>query len=131
MIELLNMGISEDNIQNMLELNPDIKELTSIDIKDKINILKNIDCTDNEIRNIFSTNSLFLTKSNRDIILLINKLNSLGFNTLNILFDSNPFILNLDSYEIDDYIKNRLNNNESLENIVDELESNTFLFNDI
>ena len=55
----------------------------------------------------------------------------LGFDTLNILLDGNPYILNLDAYEIEEYIKDRENNGEQLEDIVDDMSSNPYLFTEI
>ena len=54
-----------------------------------------------------------------------------GFTTLNILFDGNPYILNLDDFEIENYIENREKEGEKVEDIVDDLESNPYLFQEI
>ena len=130
MEELFNLGISEDTIKTMMELNPNIKEITNKEINDKIKILKGINCTDSQIKNIISSNSLYLDKLNEDIIKLIKYLLEKGFRTLNILFDSNPYILNLEVFEIDNYINKRLSS-EKLEDIIDDLDSNPYLFNEI
>ena len=50
---------------------------------------------------------------------------------LNILLDSNPYILNLEVFEIEKYIYERLNKDEELEDIIDDLESNPQLFNEL
>ena len=130
-LELYKLGISENTIMEMIELNPDIKELDDNEINEKIEILKSINCNDRQIKNIISSNAMYLSKLNTDIINLLNRLNSLGFNSLNILIDSNPYILNLDVFEVDNYIDKRLKNGEVLEDIVDDLESNPSLFLDI
>ena len=127
MEELFNLGISNNTIKNMLELVPNIKEMSNKDIIDKINILKNINCSDYQITNIISSNPMYLDRTNEEILKLLEKLNDLGFNTLNILFDANPYILNLEPYEIDNYIKNRLEKNEKLEDIIDDMDSNPYL----
>lgn len=131
MEELFNLGISNNTIKNMLELVPNIKEMSNKDIIDKINILKNINCSDYQITNIISSNPMYLDRTNEEILKLLQKLNNLGFNTLNILFDANPYILNLETYEIDNYIKNRLEKNETLEDIIDDMDSNPYLFNEL
>ena len=131
MEELFNIGISNNTIKNMLELVPNIKEMSNKDIIDKINILKNINCSDYQITNIISSNPMYLDRTNEEILKLLQKLNDLGFNTLNILFDANPYILNLEPYEIDNYIKNRLEKNETLEDIIDDMDSNPYLFNEL
>ena len=131
MEELFNLGINENDIKNMLELNSDLKDITNNEIKEKVMLLRSINCSDNDIKNIISSNSLFLTRTNGEIVKLIECLTKYGFTTLNILFDSNPYILNLEPFEIKDYIESRLDNKESLEDIVDDLETNLYLFNEM
>jgi len=131
MIELYNMGISDNTIKNMIDLVPEIKDISSSEILEKKELLEKIKCTDYQMMNIISSNPQYLNRTNSEIINLIQKLNSLGFDTLNILFDSNPYILNLDPFEIDNYINIRLSNGELIEDIVDDLETNTYLFNEI
>lgn len=131
MDELFDLGLSDETLKNMIELNPLIMKLSNEEVLDKINLLKSINCSSNQISNIIGSNSMLLTRSNTDIIKLINYLNELGFSSLNILFDSNPYILNLDIFEIRNYIEDRISNGESLEDIIDDLDSNTYLFNEI
>lgn len=131
MIELLNMGISENTIKSMLELEPSLTELKKEEIIDKKIILEKIGCSNNQIINITSSNPSYLDRTNGEIIKLINCLNSYKFNNLNILFDSNPYILSLEPFEINNYVNNKLNNGERLEDIVDELDSNPYLFNEM
>lgn len=131
MNELLNFGLSENTIKAMIEENDEILNLTDDEVIDKENLLRNINCSEEQVINIISSNASFLSAHNNDIIDLFNTLISYGFTTLNILIDSNPYILNLQAYEIKNYINNRLNKNENLEMIIDELESNSILFNEI
>ena len=131
MEELFNLGISDTTIKCMIELNPNIKEMSSEQIKEKEIILEKINCSSNQIRNIISSNALYLDRTNDEVIKLINTLIKYNFKTLNILFDSNPFILNLEPFEIENYIQNRINNGEILEDIIDDLDSNPYLFNEL
>ena len=94
-------------------------------------LLKIIQCSDNQIINIISSNSLYLSKTKEEYLKLINYLIKKKFNTLNILFDSNPYILNLEPYEIEKYINNRINNGELEEDIIDDLDSNPYLFSEV
>ena len=59
---------------------------------------------------------------------LINKLLSLGFTNLNLLFDANPFFLNLDSFEIDEFIKEKQKDDMLLVDIIDLIDSNPYIF---
>lgn len=128
---LKDLSISEKTINQMKEICPNIKELKGDDILKKIEMLKNIKCDDIQIRNIISSNALFLDRSNTDIEKLIALLKDLGFEYLNLLFDGNPNILNLDDFEIKNYINKRKNNGELLEDIVDDMSSNLFIFEEI
>ena len=131
MIELYNIGISDNNIKNMLEIVPEIKDMTVNEILEKKIILEKAKCNDYQITNIISSNPQYLNRTNSEVINLIQKLINLGFKPVNILLDSNPYILSLEPFEIDNYINNRLSKGELLEDIIDDLDSNPYLFNEM
>ena len=131
MHELYNLGLNDKTIETMIEMNEEIKDITSQELKEKQIILKKVKCTENQIINIISSNSMFLTRTTEEILKLIGCLTKYGFDTLNILFDSNPYILNLEPFEIENYINERIENGEELEEIIDDLDSNPYLFNEI
>ena len=131
MIELYNLGISESTIKNMLEIEPDMKELSEKEMKEKIAILQELNCSKSQIISIISSNPHYLNRTNGEIIKLIKTLSNYGFDTLNILLDSNPYVLSLEPFEINNYIENRKNNGESLEDIIDDLDSNPYLFSEM
>ena len=131
MEELFNLGISEKTMNNILDINPYLKQISKDEILHKIQLLKSIDCSNREILNIISSNPLYLNQTNDKLVALFNYLLTLGFNTLDVLFDANPYILNLDVFEIEKYINIRINNGELLNNIIDDLDSNPYLFNEI
>lgn len=128
---LKKIGISEKTINQMEEICPNIKDLTNEEVLSKIEILKDINCDDIQIRNIISSNAMYLDKSNTNINKLINELRKLGFDNLDLLFDGNPNILNLDDFEVRKYIEDRERNGELLEDIVDDMSSNLFIFEEI
>jgi hypothetical protein len=131
MIKLYELGINEETINNMLELFPEIREISEEELNKKIVILEKLGCSRNQIINIIGSNPEYLTKSNKIVLELINRLIDLGFRNLNTLFDSNPFVLNFEKFEVDNYINKRKNNGESLEDIVDDLDSNPYLFSEV
>ena len=131
MIELYNMGISDTTLKSMIEINPEITELTNQEIIKKVEILKEINCNKSQILNIISSNPLFLSKTNGEIIKLLSFLTEMGFTSLNVLFDSNPYILNLEQFEIKNYINNRVSKGETIDEIIDDLDSNPYLFQEI
>jgi len=128
---LLNLGITEQEIMSMLEQYSFLKELSHKEIMDKIAILKYVNCQDRHIKNIIVSNPSFLDRLDTDIIKLIQKLFSLKITNLNLLFDTNPYLLNKDDYEIDNYIKEQLKEGKLLENIIDEFESNPYIIDEI
>ena len=131
MQELYNLGISENTIKSMLEFNPNLKDITDSEVIKKENILKSIGCSESQIVSIISSNAMYLDRIDNDVIELLTYLSRLGFSVLSVLIDSNPYILNLDVFEIENYIKSRLKNNELLEDIIDDLDSNPYLFNEM
>lgn len=131
MIELYNIGISEETIKNMLEVNPEIKDLSEKKIKEKMLILEKIGCFDDQIINIISSNPTFLSRTKGEILNLVKTLVDYKFKTLNILLDSNPYILNLEPFEIKNYIEKRVEQGELLEDVIDDLDSNPILFNEM
>jgi hypothetical protein len=130
-MELYNIGLGDSDIDEMLEQFPEIGDLSKNDIKEKEIILNELGCSNDQISNIFATNPEYLIRTNIEIIKLINKLLKLGFRTPNILLDTNPFILNLDPSSIDNYINKRIKNGDSLKKIIDDLDSDPYLFNEV
>lgn len=131
MVELFNLGLNDNDIKNMIALCPEIKELTDSEIISNIEILKSINCNERHIRNILICNPFYLNRTIEDISKLINKLIEIGITHVNLLFDSNPYLLNKDDYEIDEYINKLIKNGKTLEEIVDELDSNPFIIDEI
>ena len=131
MIGLFELGISEETINDMLEVSPEIKDMDKKDILKKVTVLEKLGCSNNQIINIIGSNPEYLTKSDRVILDLISKLIDLGFRNLNILFDANPYILNFESFEIDNYVNKRIEKGELLEDVVDDLDSNPYLFSEV
>ena len=128
---LFELGISDNDIKNMLEQCPDIMDMDYNEIRDKIDILRYIECNDRHIRNIIVSNPYYLDRINNDILKLIMYLKEIGISCINLLFDSNPYLLNRDVFEIREYIDSRKNNGMDLEEIIDEFESNPYIIDEI
>lgn len=128
---LNNLGIEEKDIKNMTEQCPNILSLEENEITRKVEILKQIGCKEEHIRNILICNPYYLDRLETDILNLIRYLIKNKFECLYLLFDSNPFILNKDVFEIEKYINDKIANEEQLEDIIDELDSNPYLFDEM
>lgn len=128
---LYDLEIKDDEIINMVSQCPVISELTEEEIMVKVEILKQIGCNDKHIRNILSSNPYYLDRLDTDVINLIKCLIKYKFECIYLLLDSNPYILNKDAFEIENYISDRIKQGESLEDVVDDLDSNPFLFEEM
>lgn len=93
--------------------------------------LKKIGCDERIIKNVIMSNEQVLSRSISDLEKLVAKLREIGLTDIVDLLDANPYILNLDAYEIDDYIKRKEESGESFDEIVDALESEPALFMEI
>ena len=130
MEELIKLGIDNNELEKIISGVNNINLLSNDEVKDKINYLISLNASIEEIKNIIICNSSYLVRLDKDVKNLVNCLINYGFINLNSLFDSNPFILNLDAFEVDNYIKERLKN-EELEIIVNDLIDNPDIFNEI
>lgn len=126
MQELFKYGFSDEEIKELINNNSELLELTDEDINKMINILLNIGCTIDIIKNIIISNIFYLNRMEKDVKDLIDKLYGLDIYNLNLLFDSNPFLLNKDVFEIDDFINRKLEDGMNMEDIIDIIESNLF-----
>lgn len=131
MLELYNLGISEDEIKLMIEQCSEILMMDASEIVEKVELLESIGCSNSQIKNIITCNPCYLSRFNEDIIKLFGKLIEIGIDSLELLFDSNPFLLNIDAFEIDEYIIKGLDKGLVLESIIDEIWCNPSIMDDI
>lgn len=122
MLYLYDIGFSDDDIRELLEINPELSNLLEEEIVQLVAVLKNINCSESIIKNIITSNSFYLNRCAEDVTELIYKLESLGIKRLDITFDSNPWLLNKDAFEIDDYIEEQQKLGKSLEDIIDSID---------
>ena len=126
MLELINLGIDENVVMNILNSNPDYRTLTMNQVNEKIYLLKNILCNDEQIENIIKLNPDYLNKSNTEVISLFNTLFDLGFENINEMIDLNPMILNIKSDELQKHVDYRMYNGETKDEIVNDLTITSF-----
>lgn len=131
MEELFQWNLNDFDIKEMVSINKDILSLDNEEIRNIVSILKYINCSDSEIRNILIINPNYLSRCYSDVIDLINKLKELKIDDLNELFNNNPHLLNKDAFEIEDYINDEISNDRKLEDIIDELVSNPFIIDEV
>lgn len=125
MEQLYSIGLNNQEIVNMLEVNQEIRNVTNEEIKGLCDLLRFIGCKDYHVKNILIANPFYLTRSVEDVQKLIQKLESLGIVHLETTFDSNPWLFNKDAFEIDEYIEERMSAGVSLEEVIDEIDAGT------
>lgn len=97
---LIRYGFSMEEIKNMMENNDEIERIPDKNIYDIIDILGSVGCLSNHIKNILYSNPFCLSRNPKDIKDLIKQLEDLRLTHLEILFDSNPYLLNIGENEI-------------------------------
>lgn len=100
-------------------------------MEELINFLKKIGCNERIIKNAIESNEQVLSRSVPDLEKLVAKLQEIGLTDIVDLLDANPYILNLDAYEINNYIKKKEESGESFDDIVAALETEPALFMEI
>ena len=131
MIEILfNLGIREEDLKFMIEQVPGILDMSDKEINDKIDMLRYVGCVDRHIKNIIISNPYYLDRLDDDILKLIGYLKQVGFSNINLLFDSNPFFLDKDVFEIKEYIDNKINDGYDISDIVDLISSNPYIIDE-
>ncbi len=131
MLELYNLGISEDEIKELIGQCGDIVFMDNDEVIEKIKLLEMIGCSNSQIRNIIICNPCYLIRFKEDLVGLFKKFIEIGIDGLEMLFDSNPFLLNIDAFEIDNYIKKKIYSGTSKEDILDGFWNNPNIIDEI
>lgn len=123
---LIKYGFTIEEFQNMLLDNPDISDITDNSILTIINYLVDNGCSNSQIRNILIANPYILSSDLDEISILIDRFKEL-FDNINLLFDSNPFILNWNLKKLNNFISKMIDSDYSMEYIYDYLLNNIVL----
>lgn len=102
---LIRYGFSIEEIKNMMDMNPEIEATEDKSIYKLIDILGAVGCLNNHIKNICTTNPFYLSSSIKNVESIIDKYKKIGLDNLYTIFDSNPYLLNMDQDIIDNLIK--------------------------
>lgn len=98
---LIRFGFTIEEINILMDSNEDISLISDNSVNEIIKLLKDNNCSNNTIKNIFICNPFVITNNIIDTAKLINKLKELGFTNINLLLDSNPYILNISDKELE------------------------------
>lgn len=119
---LVRYGFSIEDIKNMMDSNQEIENIEDSVILKLIKLLENENCSQDSIKNIFITNPFYLNRDVEKVERLFKELKKNGIKKLNILFDMNPYLLNLNDTDLNDLIiSKRLNRKDFAEFIYCEI----------
>lgn len=127
---LIEFGITSQELDEMFETNPMLEYLNEEEINNNVLFLKSLKCEDLHIRNIIICNPFYLNRSISDLQKLVSKLINIGLTDLNLLFDTNPFLLNKDAFEIDEFVKEKQKLGINLESIACLIDSNPYVIDE-
>ncbi|MBQ6323925.1 MAG: hypothetical protein IJI22_03735 [Bacilli bacterium] len=116
---LIRFGFSIEDIKNMMDTNIYINSVSDTNVKKLIDILEKCDCTTVQIRDILLCNPFYLNQEINTVKETIKYLEKFGFKKLNILFGTNPYLLNLNCLEISEIINTLKDKKASVEEIID------------
>ena len=127
MDSLIRFGFTIEEITILMDSNEDISYISDNDVKEIINLLKNNNCSNDTIKNIFICNPFSITNSINDTNKLIDKLKELGFNNINLLLDTNPYILNISDKFIEKLYNKKKEEGLSKDEIIDFISYNNVI----
>lgn len=115
---LYNLDLNENEILDIVDANGEVKDLSEEDIIKYIYILIDVGCTQKQIHNIVTSNPFYFSRDINDVGKFLRRLNSLNVSDLADVLDSNPWLLNKDSFELDEFLMNG-KNTDSLDEILE------------
>ena len=121
---LIRFGLTIEEIQNMTYTNEEILQVEDEELNKLINILKDIGCSTNSIKNILLCNPFYLTSGATATERLIQMFKKLGFSSLYVLFDSNPYILNMSSMDLENLYNQKIEEGLTKDEIINFVQNN-------
>ena len=133
MISILKeLEMEDQDIKNILSMDIDFDSFDINDVKGNIELLKLFGFSLKEIKNIVIANPMFLNNMKKDTLDLLNYLKEeLNITYLNLLFDSNPFLLSKEKFEIKEFVNKQEKEGLTKEDIKDLIESNPYVIDEV
>lgn len=105
MDELIRYGFSIEEIQNMMDNNMMINSILDKDVAYLLKLLEEVGCSRSQIKNISITNPFYFSQNISSIEELLMILKEMGFSSIPILLDENPYLLNLSHEDLLQIVK--------------------------
>lgn len=115
---LYNLDLNENEILDIAESNGEVQDLSEEEMIKYIYVLIDIGCTQKQIHTIITSNPAYFSRDVEDVGSFLRKLKSYDID-VSLAVEANPWLLNKDSFELDDFINEKRNLGISDDKILD------------
>ena len=103
---LYNLDLNENEILDIAEANGEVQDLSEEEMIKYIYVLIDIGCTQKQIHTIITSNPAYFSRDVEDVGTFLRKLKSYDVD-VSLAVEANPWLLNKDSFELDDFINEK------------------------
>ena len=103
---LYNLDLNENEILDIAEANGEVQDLSEEEMIKYIYVLIDIGCTQKQIHTIITSNPAYFSRDVDDVGAFLRKLKSYDVD-VSLALEANPWLLNKDSFELDEFINEK------------------------
>ncbi len=103
---LYNLDLNENEILDIAEANGEVQDLSEEEMIKYIYVLIDIGCTQKQIHTIITSNPAYFSRDIDDVGTFLRKLKSYDVD-VSLAVEANPWLLNKDSFELDEFINEK------------------------
>lgn len=103
---LYNLDLNENEILDIAEANEEVKKLSEEEMIKYIYVLIDIGCTQKQIHTIITSNPAYFSRNVEDVSSFLRKLKLYDID-VSLAVEVNPWLLNKDSFELDEFINEK------------------------
>lgn len=103
---LYNLDLNENEILDIAEANGEVQDLSEEEMIKYIYVLIDIGCTQKQIHTIITSNPAYFSRDIDDVGSFLRKLKSYDID-VSLAVEANPWLLNKDSFELDEFINEK------------------------
>ena len=103
---LYNLDLNENEILDIVEANGEVQDLSEEEMIKYIYVLIDIGCTQKQIHTIITSNPAYFSRDIDDVGTFLRKLKSYDVD-VSLALEANPWLLNKDSFELDEFINEK------------------------
>ena len=103
---LYNLDLNENEILDIADANGEVQDLSEEEMIKYIYVLIDIGCTQKQIHTIITSNPAYFSRDVDDVGTFLRKLKSYDVD-VSLALEANPWLLNKDSFELDEFINEK------------------------